>query len=84
MLVNMEHGCLIERPVIIPPPLDDWVVLCRQCGKRHMGLSDSVSTHALSVAAASRHPALTPGRKLVKIRRCLLSAFLGRNVKQGM
>src|SRR5712691_11879829 len=25
--------------------------------------------------------ALTAGRKLVKIRRCLLSAFLGRNVK---
>ena len=49
MLGNMEHGCLIERPVIIPPPLDNWVVLCRQCGKRHMGLSIQFPpTHCLS------------------------------------
>src|SRR5438094_8391297 len=49
MLVNMEHGCLIERPVIMPPPFDEWVVLCRQGGKRYLGQSIQFPpTHCLS------------------------------------
>ena len=71
VLKELAHRSLIERAVVLPPPLYHRVVEPRHFGQRHVGLAMNRQPRT-ACRIRCKASSLAPGRKLVKSRSCLL------------